>query len=96
MIYDDNSKASINDIKVKISKLFKKYNIKKVATFNKRYITDIYNVNIITNSTKTFFAFINELIKQNKSIIINFPITFEKAADKLEITFKLYISYKKN
>jgi len=89
------SKISINEIKNLISKNFKKYNINKIATFNKKYTTIVYNVKVISKSTRPFFNFLDNLNKQVNNIQINFPITFEKANDGLEIGFKLYILYKK-
>jgi len=94
-VYKDDQ-FSINEIKKMISKVFKKYDIKKVATFDKKFITNIYNIDVVSDSTKSFFAFINEINKQNKNIQINFPITFEKIDIGLEIKFRLYILYKKD
>jgi len=69
--------------------------IRHISTNIGDYTTMKYRIKEYYETPDAFFRFINELNKKDVSLHINYPISFVKLEDKLEVSFELSF-YQKN
>lgn len=68
--------------------------IKFLRKENKKYLTYIFTIKSLVQTPKEFFDFIKSLNKQQLSITLDYPITFSKTNEGIEVQYSLLLHQK--
>lgn len=89
-IYELNEFIPIINVTEQIKMLLpKNTNVIFSSTFNSEFVTFIYSIKTLINNPLEFYQIINSLNSELYSININYPLSFVKVEDGIEVEFTL-------